>query len=88
MVYSLYNFITGECLLRDVTSREIAEYTGMRVNSVTRYARERRLYKGKYSIQAAKKKTAEEKFIAEWNRVTEPFKNVKWVKAGGKKLKI
>ena len=64
----------------------------MHVNSVTRSARERRLYKGKYSIQSAKKKTAEEKFeekfTEEWNRVTEPFKNVKWVKEGGKKLKL
>lgn len=84
MIYSLYNFITGECLLRDVTRREVAENTGMHVNSVTAYARERRIYKGKYSIQSAKKKTEGEKFTEEWNRVTEPFKNVKWVKKGGK----
>lgn len=91
MKYNLYNIHTKGRLLKEVDRNKIAEYTGMHLNSVSKHAREGTIYKEKYKvvIVADKEKlTKDSKFMHEWEDTVAPFRNVEWVKSGGRQLKV
>lgn len=85
--YNVYD--NGNLVLENVTSRVIINTLGCTI-SLPRYAEEKTKWKGRYTFESC---GVEEKVAAvdpifenEWNAAVALFKNVIWVKAGGRKL--
>lgn len=97
----LYDVYTkdGSLIIREMTSRQIADALGIRKNAIPDYARNKRIYNEKYifAISGNEVITVEkensgmtDKLMEEWENARSLFKNVIWVnkyEPGVKKLR-
>ena len=89
--YNVYD--NGELIMTCVTHREIAKKIGCSKISIPAYIESGHKYDGRYTFELCeneeKMDTFQEVIFKEkWNAVVAPFKNVIWVKSGGKRLKV
>ena len=86
ILYNLYD--NGSLALQGVTRRDIESYLGEKLpTGITQYVKDKNKYKGRYLI-TYHDKVNEDPFVREWNEVVKPFRNVIWVKEGGKRLVV
>ncbi|MBP3677860.1 MAG: hypothetical protein J6I97_05895 [Agathobacter sp.] len=87
--YNVYD--NGKLIMKDVTHREIAKAIGCSTISIPQYIENGNKYAGRYIFEfsgVAEPDNAETTFAREWNAAVAPFKNVIWVKQGGKRLRV
>ena len=88
--YNAYD--NGEIILKNVTSQEIRDHIGEKALNIAGYANNGHKYKGRYTFEIVDetdaKRQEEIEFINAWTEAVRPFKNVIWVKSGGRKLKV
>ena len=87
--YNVYD--NGNLILENVTQRMIVNTLGCTTISIPKYAEERMKWQKRYSFERCgveTPETIETAFAREWNAVVALFKNVIWVKKGGRKLCI
>lgn len=86
VTYDLYRDET--LVLKDVVRKDIATYIGHELPpDLSRYIKNGYRVYGRYLITYAGYH-AESQFEKEWNDAVKPFKNVIWVKTGGRKLRV
>ena len=91
---NLYNvYDNGKLIMQKATRREIIDKIGCSTMSLTRYATECVMYQNRYSfefyIENEKMVSMQELIFREkWEAAVAPFRNVIWVKTGGKQLKV
>lgn len=89
-----YNlFDNGSLILENATPKEMRNHLGIKLpNSLAPYIEKGHKIKGRYTITYSGMEneplSQDQDFIEEWRRAVAPFKNVVWVKDGGRKLKI
>lgn len=85
--YNVYD--NGNLVLENVTSRVIINTLGCSI-SIPRYAEEKTKWKGRYTFESCGAEelpaAVDPKFEREWNAAVALFKNVIWVKKGGRRL--
>ena len=88
--YNVYD--NGDLILENVSSYEIREHIGEKSLNIAVYANNGHKFKGRYTFEIIDeidaKRQEEIEFINAWTEAVRPFKNVKWVKEGGRKLRI
>ena len=83
--YNVYD--NGKLILQNVTSGEIEKVLGCKTICISNYAEREMKYKDRYTFEVTgTEDKAENDFITEWNRTVRLFRNVVWVKNGGRKL--
>lgn len=87
--YNVYD--NGELILQNAKRKEVVAKIGLNTISFARYAKEGAAYKGRYTFDIyeddEKMDTLQETaFCEKWKVAVAPFKNVVWVKSGGRKL--
>lgn len=90
--YSYNVYDNGELILTNVTTAEIKEALGFAPPSIPQYVGTGHRFKGRYTFKWGKPvETVDQtllEFKKEWEEAIAPFKNVVWVKEGGRKLTI
>ena len=88
--YNVYD--NGKLILEEVTHRAIANTLGCTTISITRYATEKLKWKNRYTFELCgvveTSAAVDSKFEKEWNATVALFKNVVWVKEGGRRLNV
>lgn len=87
--YNVYD--NGELIMKDVTHREIAKEIGCSTISIPAYIEAGNRYAGRYTFElsgVAEPNNVETAFAKEWNAAVALFKNVIWVKEGGRRLSV
>ena len=87
--YNVYD--NEELIIENATFREIAKQIGCSTISIPKYIDNGNKYAGRYTFELCENMYPEIKestFEREWNAAVAPFKNVIWVKSGGKCLKV
>ena len=83
-VYNLYE--DGNLILENVYSEDIQEYLGNEKINVPHYAKNGTVYGEHFIIEKGDPELARTKFAKEWDEAVAPFRRVRWVKSGGRKL--
>lgn len=83
-VYDLYD--EDELVLENGYAGDIKEFLGDDKINVSNYAEHGIIYKGRYRIVKADEELARTTFARAWDEAVAPFRRVKWVKHGGRKL--
>lgn len=86
--YDVYD--GDEKVLENVTRKEIEEFFGETLpTGLTSYIIEKWRFKGRYLITyTSVSQESKDPFIKEWEDAVRPFKNVIWVKSGGRRLRV
>lgn len=86
--YNVYD--NGELIMANVTFRDIAKKIGCSTISIPNYIENGTKYAGRYTFGLCEEQpeTKETAFSKKWNATVAPFKNVIWVKSGGKQLRV
>lgn len=89
-LYNLYD--NGKLILEEVKSREIRKFLNTDIR-VSEYAAEEKMFDGRYTfevLEPRKKVDVVEQIAFEirWEETVKLFKNVLWVKNGGKRLRV
>lgn len=89
--YNVYD--NGKMVLEDATAKEVCKYLESDNLRVAWYASEEKVYKDRYAIEKhepeEKVDTVEEiAFKVRWEETVKLFRNVIWVKQGGKRLHV
>lgn len=88
--YNVYDY--GVLILENVTSQEIREALGDNIQCITNYVISGHKFRGRYTFDFVNdseiKTESELAFEKEWNDAVRPFKNIIWVKEGGRRLHI
>lgn len=89
--YNLYD--NGKLVLEDATHLDIARAIGCNSIKISNYIKSNSRYKKRYTFEYSDEReqqvTPQERlFIQRWEEVVKPFKNVIWVKEGGRKLRV
>ena len=87
--YNVYD--NEELIIENATHREIAKQIDCSTISISNYAEDGTKYAGRYTFELCENiypEIKESTFEREWNAAVAPFKNVIWVKSGGKYLKV
>lgn len=83
--YNVYD--DGKLIIANAINGEIIKALGCTTISIQQYAENKTRYRGRYSFEiVGVVETAEDSFVREWNAAVARFKNVIWVKNGGRKL--
>lgn len=88
-LYNVYD--NGELILENANVGEIKKHIGItNLQYISKYADSGYLYRGRYTFEIVKTDDNGDayasKFEVDWNEAVKPFKRVKWVKSGGRKL--
>ena len=84
--YNVYD--NDELIMKDVTRKQIVEALGCTTINIPTYAEEKVKYKKRYTFEVAGSDEKEESaFEREWNKTVRLFRNVIWVKEGGRRLR-
>lgn len=84
--YNVYD--NGELILENATNGEILKYLGCTTINIPTYADKKVKYKKRYTFDVAGSEEKEESaFEREWNKTVRLFRNVVWVKEGGRRLR-
>lgn len=84
--YNVYD--NGELILENATRKEIVETLGCTTINIPTYADKNVKFQKRYTFEVAGSEEKEESdFEREWNKTIRLFKNVVWVKEGGRKLR-
>ena len=87
--YNVYD--NGKLVLNEVTHRVIVNAIGCTTINIGLYADRKTKWKDRYTFELcgdAQPEIKETAFAREWNATVALFKNVIWVKSGGKSLKV
>ena len=87
--YNVYD--DGKLIIENVTFREIAQELDCATISIPYYIESGCKYQDRYTFElysTEHPETKENAFAREWNAACAKFKNVIWVKSGGKRLKV
>lgn len=76
-----------EIVLENATHGEVDDFLGAKIN-LTQYIRNKMTYRGKYTIHYADNLSEPDPFIKAWEEARAPFKNIVWVREGGRRLII
>lgn len=90
-VYDLY--CEDRLIGQSKAAGQIANLMGIPIGAVTVYAKEKKLLDGRYKIVQKKEKAKSHLayVLEDWDKITEPFRHVEWVKElgpGVKKLEV
>ena len=86
--YNVYD--DGKLIIENQTHREIAKQIDCRTVSISKYAESGAKHAGRYTfevVESVEPETREDAFAKEWNAAVALFKNVIWVKSGGRQLR-
>jgi len=87
--YNVYDTMSGELVMNNATAMEIESHIGLSRGNISIYAKNYSLYDGRFRFkETGEIDTTMSLVMADWDRTVSMFKNVKWVKYGGKKLYI
>ena len=86
--YNVYD--NGHLIMENATSSEVGEALDCKTICISKYAEEKMRYKGRYTfvLIGQEEIVANAEFVKEWKSVVRLFKNVIWVKSGGRKFNI
>ena len=87
--YDVYD--NGELILEGATRTDIKKAIGDAPNNITNYADRDVKFKGRYTFDLVSEydiDITDADFIKEWKAAVDLFKNVIWVKTGGRKLVV
>ena len=86
--YNVYD--NDRLIIENATNAEIMKALDCNTICINTYAEEKMRYKGRYTfvLTAKEEIVPYDDFIKEWERMVKLFKNVIWVKSGGRKLCI
>lgn len=88
--YNVYD--NGELVLEEVTHRVVVNALGCPTINVAMYAIQGTKYKHRYLFELCgtegTRAAVDPKFEREWNAAVALFKNVIWVKKGGRRLRV
>lgn len=86
--YNVYD--NGKLVLEEVTHRVVVNALGCPTINIALYASQGTKYQHRYSFELCgteeTKAAVDPKFESEWNAAVALFKNVIWVKTGGRRL--
>lgn len=84
--YNVYD--DDSLIIENATSGEITKALDCQTICINTYAEEKMKYKGRYTfvIVETEERIPGEDFVKEWQEMVKLFKNVIWVKTGGRKL--
>ena len=85
--YNVYD--NGKLIIENATHREIAKEIDCSTICISNYVDNGNKFAGRYTFEfsgVAEPDNAETTFVREWNAAVAPFKNVIWVKSGGRRL--
>jgi hypothetical protein len=83
--YNVYD--NGKLIMENATRKEIVDALGCTTINIIAYADKKLKYQKRYTFEVAGSEEKEESdFEREWNKTVRLFKNVIWVKDGGRKL--
>lgn len=84
--YNVYD--NGELFMKDATNGEIVKALGCTTINIPTYADKKMKYQKRYTFEVAgSEEIAESNFEREWNKTVRLFRNVIWVKEGGRRLR-
>ena len=88
MRYNVYD--NGMCVLHNAPFKKVIEFIGNPKISLARYIQTGHKYRGRYTFEYGDALETEVaiKFKKDWDAAVAPFKNVIWVKSGGKQLRV
>lgn len=87
--YNVYD--NGKLIIENATHREIAKEIDCSTICISNYVDNGNKYAGRYTFElceVVQPETKETAFAREWNAAVALFKNVIWVKSGGKQLRV
>ena len=86
--YNVYD--NGHLIIENATSGEITKALDCKTICINTYAEEKMRYKERYTfvIVGTEQQVSDNDFVKEWEKMVSLFKNVVWVKSGGRKLCI
>lgn len=86
--YNVYD--NGKLVLEEVTHRTVVNTLGCTTINIGLYAERKTKWKDRYTFELCeveeKSAAVDPKFESEWNAAVGLFKNVVWVKQGGRRL--
>lgn len=83
-VYNLYE--DGNLVLENVYPEDIQEFLGNEKLSVANYAENGTVYREHFTMEKGDPDLVGSEFARAWNEAVAPFRRVRWVKSGGRKL--
>lgn len=87
--YNVYD--NGKLIIENATHREIAKKIDCSRINIPAYVEVGNRYHGRYTFEISEtdpQETRETAFEREWNAAVDLFKNVIWVKSGGRQLSV
>lgn len=86
--YNVYD--NGKRVLHNAPVKEVIELTGNPKINLSRYIQTGQRHRGRYTFEYGDAPEVEvtPEFKKAWNAAVGPFKNVIWVKSGGKQLRV
>lgn len=86
--YNVYD--NGKLILKNVTRDVILKTVNCPTINLTCYAEKKVKYQGRYTFELSEveEEVIRTGFAKEWEETVKLFKNVVWVKAGGRKLSV
>lgn len=85
--YNVYD--DGKLIMENVTYGEIVKEIGCSTINITCYIDRNNKYRNRYTFEYSEVKEvkADTAFAREWNKTVRLFRNVIWVKEGGRRLR-